>query len=327
MIISRTPLRITLGGGGTDLPSFYSKHGGLVVSMAIDKYIYLTYKPDHFEKQLKLRYSQIEIVNDVSELKNHRAKEALLIHKINNSCEINSCADLPSNTGLGSSGSFLVGTLNCIREYKKLNREPHILAEEACDIEINRLKEPVGKQDQYIAAYGGIKILNIDTEGKVNVEDLKLNQSLINNFVSHLCVYYLNIKRDASEILSDQQKLKGNSEDILKIVKEHGLKTISYLREGDFISYGSLMDEYWQLKKQLSNKISVPIVDNIYEHTKKYFNVLGGKIIGAGGGGFLLLYCPNNQDKLDAFMNDNGFPRLHFGLDNHGSMILGNFTN
>lgn len=327
MIISRTPLRITLGGGGTDLPSFYTKHGGLVVSMAINKYIYITYKPDYFEKQLKLRYSTIEIVNHASELKNHRAKEALSIHGINNSCEINSCADLPSNTGLGSSGSFLVGTLNCIREYKRLNREPHILAEEACDIEINRLKEPVGKQDQYIAAYGGIKILNIDKTGNVNVESLLLNNSLINNFISHLCVYYLNIKRDASEVLSDQQKLKGNSEEVLKIVKEHGLKTIEYLTKGDFNAYGLLMDEYWQLKKQLSSKISIPIVDEIYEYTKKNYEVLGGKIIGAGGGGFLLLYCPNNQNKLDDFMAKQGFPRLHFNIDNHGSMILGNFTN
>jgi D-glycero-alpha-D-manno-heptose-7-phosphate kinase len=266
-------------------------------------------------------------VDHANELKNHRAKEALLTHNIYNSCEINSCADLPSNTGLGSSGSFLVGLLNCIRTSKRINSEPKILAEEACDIEINKLNEPVGKQDQYIASYGGIKILNINKEGSVDVQDLNLKESTIHRLISNFCVYYLNIKRDASDVLKDQQQLKGNSEDILKTIKQHGLKTIEYLKLGDLDAYGCLLDEYWQLKKQLSNKINLEVVDNIYNLAKSNFNVLGGKIIGAGGGGFLLLYCSQKQNQLDSFMQKNGFQRLYFNLETQGSIILGNFTN
>jgi len=327
MIISRTPLRITLAGGGTDLPSFYSKHGGFVVSMAINKYIYLTYKQDFFENELKLRYSHIEIVKNSSELKNHRAKEALMLHGINSSCEINSCADLPSNTGLGSSGSFLVGLLNLIREHKKLNTEPKILAEEACDIEINRLKEPVGKQDQYIASYGGLKTFEIDKNGNVIVNSFNINENTLKELISNTCIYFLNVKRDASEVLVDQKNLKGNSEDVLKIIKAQAQQTIQYLIDSDLDSYGRLMDDYWNLKKQLSNKISIPIVDEIYEITKKDYNVLGGKIIGAGGGGFLMLYCNKHHTKLDQFMQSAGYSRLHFNIDNVGSTILGNFTN
>jgi D-glycero-alpha-D-manno-heptose-7-phosphate kinase len=327
MIISRTPLRITLAGGGTDLPSFYEKHGGFVVSMAINKHIYLTYKQDSFEKELKLRYSQIEIVKNANELKNHRAKEALLIHGIADSCEINSCADLPSNTGLGSSGSFLVGLLNLIREHKRLNTEPKILADEACDIEINRLKEPVGKQDQYIAAFGGLKTFEIDKNGNVSVNIFNINKNTLKELIRNTCIYFLNVKRDASEVLIDQKNLKGNSEELLQIIKTQAYQTVQFLIDSDLDSYGRLMDEYWNLKKQLSNKISIPIVDEIYEITKKNYNVLGGKIIGAGGGGFLMLYCNRNHLKLDQYMEASGYSRLHFDIDNVGSTILGNFTN
>jgi D-glycero-alpha-D-manno-heptose-7-phosphate kinase len=325
MIISRTPLRITIGGGGTDLPSFYSKHGGYVISLAINKYIYITYKPDFFEKNLKLRYSLIEIVNDSSELKNHRAKDLLQLHGINNSCEINTCADLPSNTGLGSSGSFLVGLSNVVREYKRLNREPKVLAEEACHVEIDRLNEPVGKQDQYIASFGGLKILDIDKDGSVDVKEVNISESDLKLFLSHIHLYYTNVKRDASDILKDQKQLKGNSEEILKQVKQHGYKTLEILESGNFREYGLLLDEYWKLKKELSNKISTTEVDDIYDYVKEYFGVLGGKIVGAGGGGFLLLFAEKNHFELEKFMSDKGYQRLHFDIDNSGSKIIGNF--
>lgn len=325
MIISRTPLRICLGGGGTDLPSYYKKNCGLVVSMAINKHIYITYKPDNFEKSLKLRYSIIEIVKDAQELKNHRAKEALIKHGIYSGCEINSCADLPSNTGLGSSGSFLVGLINCIREYKRMDRRPETLAEDACDIEINILNEPVGKQDQYIAALGGMQVLHIWKNGTVVAEPLDIHESLLPKLIGNMCVYYLNIKRDASDILAEQQKLQGNTETILDIIKQHGQQSIDYLSCGDFDSWGSMMDEYWELKKRLSNKINIPIIDEIYDEAKNNLNVLGGKLIGAGGGGFLLLYCNKNQTQLDSYMASRGFARLYFDVDTRGSTILGNY--
>lgn len=323
MIISRTPLRITLGGGGTDLPAYYTKHGGIAINMAIDKHIYLTYKPDLFQKRLVLRYSEIEIVDNAKQLKNHRARQALINHNIFDSCEINSCADIPCNTGLGSSGSFLVGILNCLKEYQKTNREPYILAEEACQIEIDQLKEPVGKQDQYIAAFGGIKILEIDTNGVVNVKNLEIDREILPKLISNLCLYYLNIKRSASDILADQQK--SNPTHILDVIKHNGYKTIDLLSQGRIDEYGVLMDEYWQLKKQLSDKISLPMVDGLYEKVKKNYNVLGGKIIGAGGGGFLILYCNHNHHLLNEFMSNNGFNRLYFNVDYRGSTILGNF--
>lgn len=325
MIISRTPFRITLGGGGTDLPSFYSEHGGHVITMAIDKYIYITLKPNCFESQLKLRYSVTEIVNNASQLVHTRARESLLQHKIVNNCEINSCADLPANSGMGSSGSYLVGLLNCIREYKRINREPAILAEEACKIEINKLKEPVGKQDQYIAAFGGIKILDISTSGEVLVKDVNISQSDLNYFLSNIHVYHLNTERNASEVLADQQKNKIASNNLLEIVKEQSYEILSMLETSNFNDYGFILDKYWQIKKQLSTKISIPFVDEIYEYVKKEYGVLGGKIIGAGGGGFLMLYLPKNNKQLDMFMHQKGCKKLFFNIDKQGSSILGNF--
>ena len=325
MIVSRTPLRITIGGGGTDLPSFYEKHGGFVLSMAINKYIYITFKPDDFEPLLKLRYSQIEIVDHVSQLKHHRAKEALIMHGIENGCEINSCADIPSNTGLGSSGTFLVGLLNAIREHRRLDHGPHVLAEEACNIEINRLGEPVGKQDQFIAAYGGLKILRIQPDGQVNVGCPDMSYSDLQHFLTNVHVYYLNIKRDASDILSDQKSLKGNSEDILKTVKQFGYESLIMLENGQFDDYGYQLDEYWQLKKKLSNKISIGAVDKLYERLKDNFAVLGGKIIGAGGGGFFMLYVQRHHQQVEEYMATQGYKRLHYNLDDRGSTICGNF--
>jgi D-glycero-alpha-D-manno-heptose-7-phosphate kinase len=325
LIISRTPFRITLGGGGTDLPSFYSENGGHVITMAIDKYIYITLKPNCFEPQLKLRYNITEIVNNASQLTHTRAKESLLLHKLNNNCEINSCADLPANSGMGSSGSYLVGLLNCIREYKRLSREPTILAEEACKIEINKLQEPVGKQDQYIAAFGGIKILNISTSGKVLVKNVNITQGDLISFLSNIHVYHLNFERSASEVLADQQKNKSNSNKLLKIVKEQSYEILNMLETSNFDSYGFILDKYWQVKKQLSTKISIPFVDEIYEYVKKEYGVLGGKIIGAGGGGFLMLYTPKNNKNLDKFMFEKNCKKLFFNIDRQGSSILGNF--
>lgn len=326
MIISRTPLRITVAGGGTDLPSFYQKNGGFVVSMAIDKYIYITYRESVLEKQLKLRYSKVEIVDDVLELKNHRARELLKYHEINNSCEINTCADLPSNSGLGSSGSFLVGLSNVIREFKRINREPRILAEEACHIEIDKLGEPVGKQDQYIAAFGGLKILEIDQLGNVNVKNVNMSYGNLKLFLSYIHLYYTNVQREASEILKEQKQLKGNTEEFLKEIKKQGYYALELLEQGKFKEYGLLLDDYWKIKKNLSQKITWSEIDNIYDEVKDNFGVLGGKIVGAGGGGFLLLFADKNHFELEKYMSSKNYKRLYFDVDLSGSRILGNFV-
>lgn len=325
MIITRTPFRFTLGGGGTDLPSYYSKNGGLVISMAIDKYLYITLKPDYFDNLYKLRYSEIETVDDIAKLKHSRAREALLLHDIKNGLEINSCADLSANSGLGSSGTFLVGLLKAIREYKRMNIEPSVVAEEACKIEIDVLKEPVGKQDQYIASYGGIKIFEISKDGTVNTKNLNMSQNDVNEFISNVHVYSLNIKRSASDILQEQQKMQGNTEHLLNTIKEYGYRTIDILTKKNYDEYGILLDEYWKLKKQLSSKISLNFVDEIYEEVVNKYDVLGGKIIGAGGGGFLMLYVNKNHSRLENFMSNLKMWRLPYSVDYTGSRVLGNY--
>jgi D-glycero-alpha-D-manno-heptose-7-phosphate kinase len=325
MIITRTPFRFTLGGGGTDLPSYYTLNGGLVISMAIDKYMYITLKPDYFDNLCKLKYSEIENVNNVSMLKHSRAREALILHNIKNGLEITSCADLSANSGLGSSGTFLVGLLKSIREYKRINIEPEVVADEACHIEIDVLKEPVGKQDQYIASYGGVRIFNIAKDGKVTTTNLNINCNDMNDFLRNVHVYSLNIKRNASDILQDQQKMIGNTEYLLNTIKEYGYKTIDILQNKNYDEYGILLDDYWKLKKQLSSKISLNFVDEIYEEVRNNYNVLGGKIIGAGGGGFLMLYINQNHDKLEKFMKNLGMWRLPYSVDYTGSRVIGNF--
>lgn len=319
MIITRTPFRITLGGGGTDLPSFYEKYGGLVVSMAIDKYVYITLKPDYFEKLCKLRYSEIEIVEHPKFLKNSRAREALLLHNVS-AVEINTCADLPSNSGLGSSGSFLVGLLKAVRELKLLDTSPAVVAEEACHVEINRLCEPVGKQDQYIASFGGVKVFEITKNGDVKVNELQIDNLLIDN----MHVYFLNVFRNASDVLREQSCLNNNVADVLNDIKSYGYRSIELLQSGNFDEYGLLLDSYWSLKKKLSTKISLSSVDELYEEVKKNYGVLGGKIIGAGGGGFLLLYVNKNHNKLEQFMKSVGMLRLPYAISASGSRVVGN---
>ncbi len=324
MIISRTPFRITIGGGGTDLPSYYKECGGNLISLAIDKYMYISLKPTVIEDLLKLRYSITEIVNDASLLKHDRAKASLLLHKLNSRLEINSCADLPASSGMGSSGSFLVGLLNCIRTYKKINSEPKVLAEEACDIEINKLKHPVGKQDQYIAAYGGLKRLEIEKNGNVNVSELNITKSNLLNFLSNIQIFYLNHSRDASTILKDAQKNTNHSNKIFDIVKRQSYDVINFLEKGQYDDYGLLLDEYWSIKKKLSPKISFESVDNLYTFLKNEYNILGGKIIGAGGGGFLLVYANKNKEEIARYMENNNYKKLHFTCDEKGSTITTN---
>ncbi len=328
MIISRTPFRITLGGGGTDLPNFYEKHGGFVVSAAIDKYVYITLKPDFYENLIKLKYSISEIVDTIDQLKHDRVRESLRQHGLYRGLEISTCADISSNTGLGSSGSFLVGFLNCVREYLRKPRHPEILANEACIVEMDILKEPVGKQDQYIASYGGMSILDIDRRGNVDVKPIALSNQKISEFLSNIQVYNSNVKRNASDILKTQASSKSTStENSLLKIKEFGYKTVEILEKENYDEYGLLLDKHWKEKKSLSSDITLKSFDTLYETVKLNYGVLGGKIIGAGGGGFYMLYCPfgNGSKKLQSFMEGSGHQRLNFSLDYSGSKILGNF--
>jgi|TARA_R110000824_G_scaffold339122_1_gene525647 D-glycero-alpha-D-manno-heptose-7-phosphate kinase len=322
VIATRSPYRITLGGGGTDRPDFYEKHGGFVISMAIDKYIYLSLKPDSLEKEIKVRYLNTEVVDNLDDLKHDRAREALRLHNLSESIEVNSCGDVPGQTGLGSSGSYLVALLNAIRHHKKNYCSTQELAEEACGIEIDTLGLPVGKQDQYIAAFGGLKVLDINTTGNVKVKPLNLDAKNLSLLTNNLHIYFLKKKRNASNILAKQHcSLKGNEERLLKI-KEMGYCTLDILQSGNFDEYGLLLDEYWNLKKQFSSDMSFDLADKIYSELKNRFGVLGGKIIGAGGGGFLMVYANKNHVEIEKFMKQNSITRLNYKPDHEGSKIL-----
>ena len=327
MIISRSPYRITFGGGGTDRPDFYERHGGFVISMALDKYIYVTLKPDCLESQIKVRYLKTEIVDSLEDLQHERAREALRAHGLESSVEISSCGDAPGNTGLGSSGSYLVALLNGIRHYKKRACSPGIIAEEACNIEINTLGYPVGKQDQYIAAFGGIKALDINREGQVQVHEVKIEQSALLSLINNIHIYFLKKKRNASNILSQQDCSKNGNEERLLQVKDWGYKTLEILEKNNFDEYGLMLNKYWELKKQFSKDMSFSFADEIYNDLRQRFGILGGKIIGAGGGGFLMVYANKKHQEIESFMKERGIIRLNYLPDYHGSTILGDFTS
>lgn len=334
MIVTRTPFRVTLGGGGTDLPSFYEKHGGFILAMGLDKYMYVTLNRPIVENRVILHYTQSESVSDVSELKHELAREALRFNGIHSRIEISSLADLPASTGLGSSSCYLVGLLMAIHTYRKDYISLQEIAEEACHIELQILKKGIGKQDQYMAAFGGLTVLEIAKDGKVQVRQLSLSSWAIAELVSKSHIYYLNRKRDALEVLEEQNQAMKKSdgerkrvEESLIQIKELGREILQAIEKEDFDQFGRLLDEHWQNKKRLSSKISYEEVDQLYETVKKEFGVLGGKIIGAGGGGFLMLYCPSKKKELTEFMQKQGYSRLHYQIEFEGCQVVANLRS
>lgn len=322
MIISRAPFRIALAGGGTDLPSYYSLHGGEVTSMAINRYIYVTFKRNLLEDKVRLQYLKTEVVDNANQLSHERARQVLREFDVLHRCEISSIADLPSKSGLGSSGSYLVALINCLKEYRKLNLTKSDIANLACRIEMEDLKEPVGKQDQFIASHGGIQKFSIDREGRVSVSPILLTDDELGYFTKHCCIYYTGIQRSASKVLRSQTKDIGNFSKQMKKISELGSQFLEALQSADFEKYGSLLDEHWTHKRMLSSSMSNGILDDIYLDLKKNNMVLGGKIIGAGGGGFLMLYVPNEVEKVDHYMLQKGMPRIHYSLDKDGVKTL-----
>jgi len=302
MIISRAPFRITLAGGGTDLPAFYKKHGGVVTSMGIDKYIYVSFKRILLEKIIKLQYMSTEIVADLNDLQHSRAREALREFGIMDSCEVASMADLPARSGLGSSGSYLVSLINCLQEYSNSQMTKQQIADLACHLEMDVLNEPVGKQDQFIASYGGIHTFTISKDGQVSAQEINLGKADVEGFTQRCRIYYTGLQRDASKILKSQFT--------------ESLKTKQYDR------YGQLLDVHWRYKKSLSNKMTNNNIDQIYSDLKDSGLILGGKIIGAGGGGFLLTYVPKRFELVDEYMHNAGLVRIDYNLDTDGVKTL-----
>jgi D-glycero-alpha-D-manno-heptose-7-phosphate kinase len=324
MIIARSPLRITLGGGGTDLPSYYEKFGGFLIAAAIDKYVYITLH-DTFVADLLAKYSELERVKDASELKHPILREAFgLVGMDGHFLELTSMADIPAGTGLGSSGSFTTALLKALHAYKKNLVHPSELAAQACEVELDRLKEPIGKQDQYIAAYGGITCFKFLENGKVEAWPLKLSDETRDNLEDNLLLFFTGYSRSASAILKEQD-VKSKSDDKsmienLHFVKDLGVKSQAALESGKLDEFARLMDVHWQRKKQRSGGMSNPKINEWYDLAMAS-GALGGKLIGAGGGGFLMFYA-GDKTKLRHAMLRAGLKEVRFRFDFEGTKLV-----
>jgi D-glycero-alpha-D-manno-heptose-7-phosphate kinase len=332
MIISQSPVRITLGGGGTDLPSYYSKYGGALIAAAIDKYTFVT-AHTRFDDDIKLNYSKHEIVKKNFEIKHNIFREALKLLKIEKGIELTSLSDMPGSSGLGTSSSFTIALLNVLHTYKKDFVSQIQLAEEACHIEMEILKEPIGKQDQYISAVGGITYFEFDINGKVIIEPIKMSDDAKDELHNNILLFYTGIQRSASEILREQDNKSKNDEgktiETLHEIKRIGLETKKAYEIGDIDKFGEFLDDHWNIKKKLSSGVSNKFIDNCYSHAIKN-GALGGKIMGAGGGGFFMFYHNGNNTQKTAFvkeMNKKGLKKMRFNFDYEGTKIVLNMRN
>jgi D-glycero-alpha-D-manno-heptose-7-phosphate kinase len=323
MIITRAPLRITFGGGGTDLPSYYRQFGGQLIAGAIDKYIYIALHKI-FPNEFIIKYSQYERVPTVEEIKHPIIREILKAHHVNPRLEIASMADIPDGTGLGSSGSFTIAMLKAISYYKREHMLTESLAQEACDIEINRLGAPIGKQDQYAAAYGGITCFTFNKDDTVTVEPLKMNQETLHSLEDDLLLFFTGYSRSASSVLADQKK-KSESLDQemlnnLHLTKELGVESRKALEKGDLNEFAHLMNVHWDNKKKRSNGMSKSEIDKAYEVARDN-GAVGGKLIGAGAGGFLMFYTREHA-MLRKAMARQGLEEVRFKFDFEGAKVV-----
>ena len=325
MIITRTPLRISLGGGGTDLPSYYLSHGGFVISAAINRYVYITLHRT-FQKNFIIKYSHLETTDSVSAIAHPIVREALTMHGMQPQLEVVSMADIPAGTGLGSSGSFSVGLLRAIYAFKREPITSQALAEEACYIEIDRLKEPIGKQDQYIASYGGLICMEFSKDGKATVTPLRLSNETMHDLEDNLLMFFTGYSRSAGAVLQDQktrtEKADSSMIDNLHYIKQLGYDIRKALESGQTETFAKLMHEHWLHKKKRSASISNAQISDWYDQA--YANgALGGKLIGAGGGGFLLFYA-GDRSALRKKMAELGLTEVRFHFDHDGSKVLVN---
>lgn len=326
MIIARSPLRISLGGGGTDLPSYYREHGGFLVAAAIDKYVYVTCQSTYmYGQEILVRYSQIERVKDVADIRHPIIREALMLLGIRDTnLEITSMADIPAGTGLGSSGSFTTALLKAAQAYTNCHITPEELAKTACHIEMDLLSEPVGKQDQYIAAYGGLTVFEFNPDDTVNVRPLRVAKETLHRLEDHLLLFATGITRSASKILKEQDdKSKAGNEDMvqgLHFIREIGVASCKALENGDIGEFGRLMNTHWEHKKKRSNAMSTSNIDHWYKRALES-GAVGGKLIGAGGGGFLMFYSEDPPALRRAMQKEN-LMEMRFAFDFEGTKLL-----
>jgi D-glycero-alpha-D-manno-heptose-7-phosphate kinase len=325
MIITRSPLRVTLGGGGTDLPSYYETHGGFLIAAAIDRYVYITIH-DTFQQEFIIKYSRLERVNSIGAIEHPIIREALQLTEIEEkgSLEVTSMADIPAGTGLGSSGSFTTALLKALHAHQRHLIHPQELAEQACDIEINRLREPVGKQDQYIAAFGGITCFEFAKDGKVRAWPLRISEEMRYNLEDNLLLFFTGYSRSASTVLKEQNdRSKTMDPDMLAnlhFVKELAVESQQALETGNLREFANLMNVHWQNKKKRSNNMSNSHINDLYDVAMAN-GALGGKLIGAGGGGFLMFYS-EEKTKLRHVMREQGLKEVRFKFDFEGTKLL-----
>jgi D-glycero-alpha-D-manno-heptose-7-phosphate kinase len=324
VIIARSPLRISLGGGGTDLPSYYREHGGFVIAAAIDKYVWVTVSRP-FVPGVFLKYSKIEQVPRAEQVEHPIIREAFAMMGIAEpQHEITTLADIPAGTGLGSSGSFTTALLKALYSFERRLLLPGDIARLACELEIDRLGRPVGKQDQYIAAYGGITCFDFERDGGVRAQPLTLPQSTLHDLEDHLLLFFTGFSRSASEILKDQDQRTKQSDaamvDGLHYVKELGVRSRDALERGTPAVFGEIMHEHWQRKRARSAGMSNPQIDEWYELGRNA-GAIGGKLVGAGGGGFLMFYAPEPA-RVRAAMAAAQLDEVRFRFDFDGTRVV-----
>ncbi|MDQ7824586.1 MAG: sugar kinase [Candidatus Eremiobacteraeota bacterium] len=324
MIISRAPVRLSMGGGGTDLPSFYEQHGGFLLAAAINKYVYLSINR-RFSESIRLSYSKTEIVDRVESIEHNIFREALKLTKIESGIELVSIADVPAQCGLGSSSTFTVALLNGLYAYKRIYLPLERLAESACRLEIGILKEPIGKQDQYASAFGGFNAYTFHKDGTVTVEPVNITVEHLLELQNNLFLFYLKRDRQASSVLTVQDRKSREGDrgtlDRLHRIKEIGIHTRKIFEEGKLHEFGEILHEHWLTKKGLSDKVSDSSIDEVYDHALKN-GATGGKVVGAGGGGFLLLYCPKERTRLVTAMKAMGLEPMWFTFEPEGAKIV-----
>ncbi len=328
MVITQTPFRITLGGGGTDLPSYYEKFGGFIFAAAIDKYMFLTLNRQVIDQSIHVKYSKSEVVSRVQDIEHNVAREILRFTGIDRNIDINSVGDLPAGSGLGSSSCYAVGLLNAIHAMKHENISMNHLAEEDFMIEASILHRPIGKQDPYLAAFGGLTVLDIKTDGTVHVQKANVSMEVADELNRNLLIFFTGVTRSADDILNEQTKSVQKSEktviESMHYIKQLGYEILDAVESGNIDEVGKKFDVHWKYKKNISGKISNPTFDKIYDAAIKN-GALGGKISGAGGGGFFTFYVPGNQRRFREAMKEFGLVELRYRFDSDGSIVIANF--
>ncbi len=330
MIITRTPFRITLGGGGTDLPSYYSRYGGFVFAAALDKYMFLNVNRPIVDDLIRVKYTRSEIVTHRDQLQHDIAREALRLAGIERGLEVISMADVPAGTGLGSSSCYAVGLLHALHTMKRQPVSYQELAEEACKLEIEILKKPIGKQDQYMASFGGLTVLEILHDGSVKVKPARVSDATLDDLQRNLLVFYTGTERSSMDILSEQSRGVSTAQvpvvDSLHAIKDLGHQILEMIERGDLTGFGLALDHHWQAKKKLSSRVSNARFDELYDLAKTN-GALGGKISGAGGGGFFVFYIEKYHQRLRDALIAAGLREMRYRFEFEGTRVMANLMD